>query len=116
VGDVAGAGGEHVVITGGGDVGDHHPVLHALLQVDVLVQGNVRPVVDQLDLAVGRSDAVDAAEPLDDAYRVPVDVVVDEIVAVLEVLALGDAVRCNQDVQLGRLVGYDQVLLLRARR
>ena len=50
--------------------------------------------------SVPATDAVDPAKPLDDPHRVPVDVVVDEVVAVLEVLALGDTVRGDQDVQV----------------
>ena len=53
---------------------------------------------------VGRADAVDAAEALDDAHRVPVDVVVDQPVAVLEVLAFGDAVGGDEQVEFA-LVG-----------
>ena len=64
---------------------------------------------------VGRADPVDAAEALDDADRVPVDVVVDELIAVLEVLPLGDAVGGDQEVDLAfarKLLGP----FLRARR
>ena len=86
---------EHVVVGGAGEVGDDHAVLDALLEVDVLVQGDVGPEVHELDLRVGRADAVDAAESLDDPHRVPVDVVVDQVVAVLEVLALADDSRCR---------------------
>ena len=49
--------------------------------------------VDQLDAGVLRADAIHAAEALDDTHGVPVDVVVDDVVAVLQVLAFGDA-RC----------------------
>lgn len=44
------------------------------------------------------ADPVDPSEPLNDAHRVPVDVIVDAVVAVLEVLAFGDAVGGNQNV------------------
>jgi hypothetical protein len=83
---------------GDGDAGlealhfDDHPVFDPFLEVDVLVQRNVRPVVDELDLSIGGTDAVDTPEALDDADGVPVNVVVIEVVAVLEVLALRDAV------------------------
>ena len=90
VGSVSTCRVEDVVVADGGEVGDHHAVLDAFLEVDVLVERDVRPEVDELDLGVGRADAVDAAEALDDADRVPVDVVVDQVVAVLEVLTLGD--------------------------
>src|SRR5206468_4004303 len=49
-------------------------------------------IVTELDALVRRADPVNAAEPLDDPHRVPVDVVVDDEVAVLQVLALTDAV------------------------
>ena len=92
--------GEDVVVGGGREVGDDHAVLDAFLEVDVLVEGDVGPEVHELDALVGRADAVDAAEALDDPHRVPVDVVVDEEVAVLEVLALADAVGADQHVDL----------------
>ena len=52
---------------------------------------------------VEASDTVDSPETLDDTNRVPVDVVVDEVVAILKVLALGDAVGGDQDVDLAIL-------------
>jgi len=57
----------------------------------------VGPEVDELDALVGRAKTVDAAEPLMTG-RIPVDVVVDDRVAVLEVLALAHAVRGDQKV------------------
>src|SRR5690606_17624162 len=77
---------QHVVVTGGGDVGDHHSAFDSLLEVDVFVERNVGPVVNQLDAAVGRADSIHAAKALDDAHRVPVDVVVDQVIAILQVL------------------------------
>ena len=50
--------------------------------------------------SLGRPDAVDPAEPLDDANRVPVDVEVDDGVAVLEVLAFADAVRGDKQIDV----------------
>ena len=70
---------------------DLHAGLDTAFQVDVLVQVHVRPKVDQLDTGVFAADTVDPAKPLDDAHRVPVDVIVDEVVTVLQVLALADA-------------------------
>ena len=78
IGDVVGCGGERIVVAGGGDVGDDHAVFDALLEVDVFVERDVGPVVHELDAAVRRADAVDATKALDDADRVPVDVVVDD--------------------------------------
>ena len=65
---------------------------------------------------VAGADAVDAAEALDDAHRVPVDVVVDQVVAVLKVLALGDAVGGDQDVDLAGRGRVDHGAFLGERR
>ena len=54
----------------------------------------------KLDNAVAAADAVDAAEPLDDAHGIPMDIVIHEIIAVLEVLPFGNAVRCNQEIDI----------------
>ena len=103
---------DQVLFAGGGDVEQHHAAADALFEVDVLLQLHVGPEVDELDALIGRADAVDAAEALDDADRIPVDVVVDERVAVLEVLALGNAVGGDEQVDfafvrqvLGPLLG-----------
>ena len=106
---------DQVLLAGGGDVEQHHAAADPLFQVDVLLQLHVGPEVDELDALVGRADAVDAAEALDDAHRVPVDVVVDEPVAVLEVLAFGDAVGGDEQVELA-FAGKLLRPLLRARR
>ena len=104
---------EHVLLAGGAGVHERHAALHAALELDVLVELDVRPEVDELDLGVGRSQAVDSPEALDDAHGVPVDVVVHQAVAVLEVLALGDAVGGEDHVYLallplalGQLLGH----------
>ena len=94
---------QHVLLAGCRRVEQRHAPLHAALELDVLVERDVRPEVDQLDLGVLRSQAVDAAEALDDTHGVPVDVVVHQAVAVLQVLALGDAVRREDDVDLAEL-------------
>ncbi len=45
---------ENVVVTDCGEVGDDHSVLDALFEIDVFVERDVRPEVDQLDLSVER--------------------------------------------------------------
>jgi len=71
-----------------------------LFEIDVFLQLHVRPEVDELDAGVWGPQPVDAPEALDDAHRVPVDVVVDEPVAVLKILAFRDAVGGDEQVQL----------------
>src|SRR6218665_2249927 len=95
---------QYVVVAGGADIDHHHSVFNALFEFDVFVQRNIGPVVDQLYAAVGRADAVYPAKALDDAHRVPVDVIVDQVIAVLQVLAFGDAIGANQQVDFFRFV------------
>ena len=94
---------QHVLLAGGRRVEQRHATLHAAFELDVLVERDVRPEVDQLDLGVFRSQAVDAAEALDDAHGVPMDVVIHQAVAVLQILALGDAVGGEDDVDFAEL-------------
>ena len=89
---------QQVVGLRGRQVHERHARFHAVLDVQVAVQVGDRPEVDQMHGRVARTDAVDAAEPLDDAHRVPVDVVVDEQVAVLQVLPFRNAVGRDQHV------------------
>lgn len=109
---VAAFEGEDVVVGGAGEVGDDHAVLDAFLEVDVFVEGDVGPEVHELDLGVGRADAVDAAESLDDPYWVPVNVVVDEIVTVLQVLAFTDDIGADQHIEFAGGFGHGEVALL----
>ena len=106
-----------VVVAGGRHNGDAHALLDARLELDVLVELHVGPVVHQLDVGVLRADAVHAAEALHDAHGVPVDVVVHQVVAVLEVLALRDAVGGDNDVHVAaeKLRRHHVALLRRGR-
>ena len=51
-------------------------------------------------MVVSAADTVNSSEPLDNAHRVPMNVIVDEVVAVLQVLTFGDTVSRNQNVKL----------------
>ena len=95
---------DDVVVPRAGKHRDFHPGLDARLELDVVVQRQVRPEVDHLDGGIAAADAVDAPEPLDDADGIPVDVVVNQIVAVLQVLPLGDAVGCNEHVDFAGIL------------
>ena len=87
---------DDVLFARGGNVEQHHAAADALFEVDVLLQLHVGPEIDELDALVGRAETVDAAETLDDADGVPVDVVIDDGVAVLEVLPFADAIRGDE--------------------
>ena len=77
---------------GGEAVGD------ALVEPDVVLVVLGGPEVDAVNGLVRGVDAVDAAKALDDADGVPVDVVVDDRLRVLEVLAFADAVGGDQNL------------------
>ena len=67
---------------------------------NVLVKSHVWPIIHQLDLCVFWTNTVNTAKVLDDAYGIPMDVVIQKVVAILKVLTFADAVCGNQDVNL----------------
>ena len=84
--------GNKIVVTGRGHYGHLHPCFNTSLQVNVFIKSHIWPEVNQLDNIVLRADSVNTSKALNNAHRVPVDIVVYEIVAVLQVLSLADAV------------------------
>src|SRR5437868_586289 len=94
---------QDIVLEGGGDVYKRHARFNAILEVDVPVEVLGGPEVDKLDAVAGAPDTVDPAEALDNADRIPVNVVVDQVVAVLKVLAFADAVGSYEQVNLAHL-------------
>jgi len=83
-----------------------------VLEPDVFIQVIRGPEVDELDGGVARTDAIDTSEALDDADGIPVDVVIDQIVAVLKVLSFGDAVRGDEQVDAALLWQGVQLLAM----
>ena len=67
-------------------------------------------------MVVSASDTVNSSEPLDNAHRVPMNVIVDEVVAVLQVLTFGNTVGCNQNIKLIGTSGQEYSFALRNRR
>ena len=63
-------------------------------------KGHIRPEIHQLDYLVPAANAVDTSESLDDTHRVPMNIVVDQIIAVLQILPFGDAVGGDQNIDL----------------
>ena len=53
-----------------------------------------------MDDTILAADTVDTSETLDDAYGVPMDVVIDEVIAVLQILSLADAVGGYQHIDV----------------
>ena len=105
VGNIVAFGRENVVVTGGGHIGNHHPVFDPFLEIDVFIEGNIGPIVNQLNGLIDGTDSVDTAKALDNADRIPVNVIVDQIIAILEVLAFGNTIRCDQQVQFPGIPG-----------
>ena len=103
---------DQVIIARRGHDGDLHAGLYPCFQVDVLIQVHVRPEVDQLDLGVAAADSVDSAKTLDDPHGVPVNIIVDQIVAVLQVLALRNTVRGNQDIDIMGAAWHQDIPIL----
>ncbi len=100
---------DKVIITGRGHNGDFHAGLHTGFQVDVIVQCQIGPEIHKLDVLVSAANTVDSSKTLDDAHRVPVNVIVDQIIAVLQVLAFGNAVCRNQHINLRGTAGHQNI-------
>ena len=79
------------------------------------LQVDVRPEGYHLDAFIRRTQAVDAAETLHNTNRVPVHIVINHAIAVLEVLPLRDAIRCENNVDLALTV-REGIGFLRTRR
>ena len=96
---------QEVVLEGGGDVHKSHAGLDAVLEVHVFVQILGRPEIHQLDGFIHTTDTVNATETLNDADGIPVDVVIDQIIAILKVLPLTNAVGGDEEVNF-TLLGH----------
>ena len=68
------------------------PVSDRLLDTNFILQRGIRQHVVEVDLLVLGGYPVHPSVPLNKGYRVPVEVVAEYPVAVLEVLALGENV------------------------
>ena len=107
---------EQVIIARGGHIHDFHPGFNSGFQVDIIVKGHIRPEIHKLNNLVAASDTVNTPETLNDANRIPVNVIVDEIVAVLQVLTFRNAVGGNQNVDFRIVAGHQQLFVLGYRR
>ena len=109
--------GQQIIVASGGEINEGHARLDPLTERQVFIQVVRRPEVHHLHHMAAAADAVNPPEAPDDPHRVPVDVVVHQVVAVLEVLAFGDTVGGDQQVKLG-LLGHSRHLaaLLRPAR
>ena len=112
---VAGLLHDQVLLARRRNIEEDHAAGDSLLKLDVLLQFNIRPEIDELNAPVWRADAVEAPEALDDADGVPMDVVINQKIAVLKVLTLADAIRGDEEVNIS-LDGEVGGALLRARR
>ena len=109
-------GRKRILVTSRRENRNLHACFNTGLQINVLIQLDVGPVVDKLDYVVGGADSVDAAETLNNAHRIPVNIVIDEIVTILKILAFADAVGGNQKIDFTFNLRARQSFLLRAWR
>ena len=92
--------GEKIVIAGGGHVHNLHAGFDFRFQVDILVQSNIGPEIDKLNHLVFAANTVNTTEALNNADRIPMNIVIDKIVTILEVLTFGDTVGSNQNINI----------------
>ena len=90
---------DQVIITGRRHDRNLHAGFHTAFQVDILIEVHIRPEIDKLNPFVLAADTVNSPESLDNADRVPMNVVIDEVIAILQVLTFRNAIRRNQDIK-----------------
>ena len=100
---------DKVIIAGRGHNGDFHAGLHTGFQVDVIVQCQIGPEIHKLDVLVSAANTVDSSKTLDDAHRVPVNVIVDQIIAILQVLTFRNAICRNQHINFRGTTGHQNI-------
>ena len=98
---------DQVIVTGGGHDRNLHTGFHAAFQVDILVEVHIRPEVYKLNVVVFASDTVNSSEPLDNADRVPMNIVIYKIITILQVLTFGNTIGRNQNIKLVRASGQE---------
>ena len=81
-----------------GNVRECHARFHTFFQIDVIVKVFCGPEIHQPDGLISAANAVNAPEPLQNPHRIPVNVIIDKKIAVLQILSLADAVCGNQNV------------------
>src|SRR5574344_2269541 len=70
-----------VIVAGGGHNRRFHSRLDASFELEVFVEVDVRPEIHELDAGVAAADTVNTPKPLNDTDRIPMDIVVDAVVA-----------------------------------
>ena len=104
--------GDDIVVRGRRRVDDRHARRYALIEIDVFVQRNIRPKIHELNALIFTADTVDSPEPLHDTDGIPMNIVIDADVAILQVLPFGNAVRTDENVYFFIVVRINSVLLL----
>ena len=97
---------EQIIIARSGHDRDLHSGFHTVFQIDVLIQIHIRPEVHQLDIPVLATDTVDTPKALDDAHRVPMNIIVYQIVAVLQVLTFRNTICSDQNINISCAVWH----------
>ena len=92
--------GENIVVARSGHIDDFHSRFNPRFQIDILVKSNIRPEINKLNDLVPAADTVNSPEALNDANRVPMNIIIDKVVAVLQVLTFGDTVCRNQNINI----------------
>ena len=89
-----------IIITGRGKDRNTHTRFDAIFEVDVFIQVQVRPEINELNRRIFTADTVDTAKALDDTDRIPMNIVVYAIITVLQVLPFRDAVCTDKNIDI----------------
>ena len=87
---------QKVVVAGCCHINDLHTGFDLCFQVNIFVKRYIRPEIHKLNISVLTTDTVDTTKTLNDTNRIPMNIIVYKIIAILQVLTFRDTVRCNQ--------------------
>ena len=86
-----------------------HAALHTALEFDVIVKFNIRPIIDHLDDIISAAYTVDTSESLYNPHRIPMNIIIDQIVTILKILALTYTVCSYQDINFPVVTRINQI-------
>ena len=75
-----------------------HTCLDTSFEVDIFVKVHIGPIVDKLYHFVARANTVDTPKTLNNAHWIPMYIVINQVITILQVLTFGDTIGGYQQI------------------